>query len=1059
MKKLLIYVIICFFSLNSFSQRYNFTHFSLNEGLSQSQVFSITQAPNGDMWFGTHGGAISIYNGINVKYLNTNNGLPNYKIWDLFTASDGKIWIGTATNICYYDGYKVNIFSQQVDNVRRITEDKDKNIWFSTDTAIYKIEDSNFVKIDAEISGSTSIFCDSKNNLWFYSKSGISKITNGKILTPFDYQTISGEIIYEDDQQNIWFGTSQGLFLYNQIEFIHYTVDDGLASNRIKDIVKDNDGVFWIATEDNGLSLFDGSDFSHVSVQNGIGIEYVSALYKDFHGNIWIGTDGDGAYMFKNYRFVQQKFDDIAGNGFIMCVKLDEQDNFWIGTDGAGVITNVDGNYKTITEQDGLVSNFVFDIEQDSQGRIWFATYEGYSIYDGKKFLNYSATLGNFPVDFMMSLLADNEGNVWLGSNGSGLYKFLPHGGYINYSAANNFDATTVWDIFQATDNKIYFATDNGLIVFSETDTIHYTLDDGLNELGLGTVTQDDKTGLIWIGSDKGISSFDGKNFINYTRADGLSSDICYFVYIDANDYIISGNERGIDKIKFSDQGEIISIKHYGIEEGFFGIECNLNAIVEDDDGILHIGTVDWLTSYNPYIEEDTLHKTITQITNIKLFYEDIDWFEYSDSLMPWSKIPCNLVLPHRKNNLTFEFVGIDFQNPQKVKYQFMLEGFDEVWMPLTSAQYATYSNIPPGEYTFKVKAITANKVWNAQPVEFSFEIKKPFWQTAVFYVFIAIFIIGVLRIYIVSRTKRLKRAKIELQNKVNRRTAEILHQKEEIEAQKDKIEEQKEIAENQRDEISNQQKKITDSIVYAKRIQKALFPQYEIFKENFSDYFVFLKPRDIVSGDFFWIKKIENHIIFAVADCTGHGVPGAFMSLLGISFLNEIVVRSEITQTKQVLNVLRTRIKNVLHQSDEDSVSLDGMDIALCCIDTKDMTLEYSGANIPIYHISNNNNNKINVLKADRQPIGIYVKEIEFTLNTIKVSKGDKIYIFSDGIIDQLGGKNRQKYMRRNFNNLLLDINSKSMTEQNLIVEKIFNDWRGDINQLDDVLVLGLEI
>lgn len=1018
----------------------------------------MTQAKNGDMWFGTHGGGITIFNGIDSYYITTKDGLPNYKIWDLFTASDGVIWIGTTNNIAYYDGFEIKVIPQEVDDVRNITEDAEGNIWFSTDTALYKIDNFKIIEVDANIYISPSVFCDSKNNIWFFSADGISKISNGKISIEYKEEFLSGNAIYEDDQQNIWFATNNGLYQFNQIEFLHYDVNSGLASNSINDVLQDNDGMIWLATEDNGINLFNGFKFNHLSTENGLGIEYIHCLYKDFHGNVWIGSDGDGAYMLKDYRFIQYKFDDIADNGFIMTIKRDKDGNFWIGTDGSGVITNKNGTFETFDTKNGLVSDYVFDIEQDNNGNIWFATYEGYSVYNGTTFKNYSATLGNFECDFMMSLLADSKDNVWLGTNGYGVYKFYPDGSYDNYNNSNSFDATTVWDILEASDGKIYFATSNGLVVFSETDTINYTEKDGLNELGLGTVMEEKETGLIWIGSDRGISRFDGENFINYTRDDGLSSDICYLVYKDSTGHFISGNERGIDKIKFSDDGEILSIKHFGSNDGFFGIECNLNAITEDEDGILYIGTVDWVTAYNPFITGNSKYEALTKITNIKLFYENIDWKQYADSLMPWNKLPYELVLPYNKNNLTFEFVGVDFQNPEDIKYQFMLEGFDNEWMPLTSANYATYTNIPPGEYKFKIKALASNGTLNTNPAEFSFVIKKPFWQTYLFYIVTAIFLIVTIRILIGLRTKRLKLAKIELQNKVKERTAEIMQQKEEIEAHRDEISIRKEIAESHRDEILKQQKKITASIVYAKRIQKALFPQDDIFKENFTDYFIYFKPRDIVSGDFYWIKQIDEHVLFAVADCTGHGVPGAFMSLLGISYLNEIVVRSEITQTKQVLEVLRTRIKNVLHQSDQDSDSQDGMDIAVCCYNKKDMTLLFSGANIPAYIVKNHSDN-FEILRPDRQPIGVYIKEDSFTQTKIDIQKGDKIYMFSDGIIDQLGGENHQKFMRKNFNEVIINASKNPMIEQKNTIEYSFEKWKGDIGQLDDVLVVGIEI
>ncbi len=1055
MKKVIIYIILSVFITGIYAQKYNLSQFSLDKGLSQSQVFASTQAPDGSMWIGTLGGAITIYNGMETNYITTEEALPDYSIWKLFTANDGKIWIGTASGIAYYDGYKIINFDNKVENVRDITEDAYNNIWFSSDTAIFIIKNDKIELVETFAYSTPAVFCDSKNNIWYFSSEGVDKITDNKINTVIKKEYLQGTIIFEDNSNNMWFGTDAGLYFYDNKNIKCYTEEDGLASNRIVDIIQDNKSNIWVATEENGLSIFDGQNFLNISTSEGLGIGYTPDLYRDKHNNIWIGTDGDGAYMFKNFRFKQLDFDTIAANNFIMSILIEENGVKWFGTDGAGIVVEKNGNYESLSTDNGLVSNFIYDIIKDKKGNYWFASYEGLSKYDGAKFTNYTnATNNSFTTDYTMSLLDDDMSNIWVGTNGGGLYKITDNK-VINYDYSNSFEANTVWDIYQSKKGDIYFGTDNGLIVFSGKDTIHYTEKDGLNELGIGTIIEDNQ-GVIWLGTDKGISRFDGKNFINYTKKDGLSSDICYFIHFDKNNYIISGTEKGIDKIKFDKKGQLISLKHYGKNDGFFGIECNLNAVSEDKNGILYIGTIDGVTIYNPILEQDTIFEAITNITKIKLFYEDIDWLQYTDSILSWSHLPYNLILPYNKNNLTFEFIGIDYKNPEKVSYKFMLQGFDDNWMPITDARYATYSNIPPGKYTFKVKALTSEGIWNEESSKFYFEIRKPFWKTILFYIIVGISLILSIVSIIYFRTRRLQKAKIELQNKVMERTAEIMQQKEEIEAQRDEIEAQRDVVTAHRNEIEEKRRKTTDSIIYAKRIQKALFPQNKLFEENFSEYFIFFKPRDIVSGDFYWIKKVNNHILFAVADCTGHGVPGAFMSLLGISFLNEIVMRSEITQTSEVLEELRRRIKNTLKQGDSSN-SKDGIDMALCCIDKDTNILQYSGANNPLYVISADK--KLSVYKADRQPVGIYVKERNFKQTDIQLQKNDLIYLFSDGITDQFGGERDMKFMTKRLKKLLLDNSHKNMSEQNKVIETTFENWKKENNQLDDVLLIGAKI
>ncbi|NJK85684.1 MAG: SpoIIE family protein phosphatase [Bacteroidales bacterium] len=215
--------------------------------------------------------------------------------------------------------------------------------------------------------------------------------------------------------------------------------------------------------------------------------------------------------------------------------------------------------------------------------------------------------------------------------------------------------------------------------------------------------------------------------------------------------------------------------------------------------------------------------------------------------------------------------------------------------------------------------------------------------------------------------------------------------------------------------------------------------------------------PKQIVSGDFYYLTKRKNKIIVAVADCTGHGVPGAFMSMLGIAHINEIVNTAEFDCADQILNELKERIMNSLHQRDEESKSKDGMDIALCIIDLENLEMQFSGAYNPVYIMTNNN---LEVLRGDRMPIGFHYKEdCYFTCHHYSLKKGDTIYLFSDGYCDQFGGENHNKFMTKRFNHLLLDINQYPLPKQKEWLENTMREWMDDKDQVDDITVLGIKI
>lgn len=314
--------------------------------------------------------------------------------------------------------------------------------------------------------------------------------------------------------------------------------------------------------------------------------------------------------------------------------------------------------------------------------------------------------------------------------------------------------------------------------------------------------------------------------------------------------------------------------------------------------------------------------------------------------------------------------------------------------------------------------------------------------KLVLYFVIIALLLVGILAYYIFRAYKIKKEANIVLEEK-NRL----------ISAQKDEIEKQRDIAAAQRDQIAYQKKHITDSIMYAKRIQAALIPSLELFSDKL-EHFVLYKPLAIVSGDFYWVSSKGNKQIIIAADCTGHGVPGAFMSMLGVTLLNEIVNEKNTLMPDEILNRLRDEvIKSLKQVYDEESVK-DGMDAAVCTIDFSTNTLYYAGANNPLYIVRGN---ELMHFRADKMPVAIHYKMQPFTLNKIDLVKGDALYIFSDGYADQFGGPAQKKFMTAKLKETLIGIASKHMLEQGEILNTIFEEWKGDNPQVDDVTLIGV--
>ncbi len=294
--------------------------------------------------------------------------------------------------------------------------------------------------------------------------------------------------------------------------------------------------------------------------------------------------------------------------------------------------------------------------------------------------------------------------------------------------------------------------------------------------------------------------------------------------------------------------------------------------------------------------------------------------------------------------------------------------------------------------------------------------------------------------------------------NEINNINEELKTYQEELISQKEHLIENQKIIEKNLNKISKQNQKITDSIQYALRIQNALLPDENGFSKAFADYFILNMPKDIVSGDFYWLKIYENKIYIAVADSTGHGVPGAFMSLIGISFLNEIIKNKESHTAAGILNQLRNHLKSALNRKDDHTKTGDGIDIALCVIDVSKKEIQYAGAYNPLIII--NDRNELSIVKADKMPIGKHHKEkTSFTNNRFNYSAGDRFYLFTDGYLDQFGGVQGRKFLMNNFKNLLLKICNLPMQEQkNKLIQK-FNNWKEDYEQVDDILIIGFKL
>jgi serine phosphatase RsbU (regulator of sigma subunit) len=407
-------------------------------------------------------------------------------------------------------------------------------------------------------------------------------------------------------------------------------------------------------------------------------------------------------------------------------------------------------------------------------------------------------------------------------------------------------------------------------------------------------------------------------------------------------------------------------------------------------------------------------------------------------------------VIPYRQNDLVFHYAAVYYEDAEKNLYSYRLLGSDTTWSAWVSDFKKEYTNLSEGKYNFEVKSKNQYKI-TGKTASYSFRILPPWYRTWWAYGGYLVLLILIMWVVVKINIQRLVKQKEELEVVVSERTAEVVKQKKQI-------------------EMAHEQ--ITASINYAQYIQSSAFPKEEQIEACLGEHFILLKPAEVVSGDFYWVSETENKTIVAAADCTGHGVPGAFMSMLGITLLNEIVNKESNTDPGTILDRLRMEVLASLKQKGDKWEQKDGMDIAICTIDRQNMKLQFAGAinplciirkssleNIGIIHNEVSSDVRLIEIKGDPMPIGITDEMNSFTCQEIDIQKGDSFYLFTDGFPDQFGGTNHKKFSHKQFRDLLVKTKTKTMSGQKLMLEKILNEWMGNTRQTDDILVIGFRI
>jgi len=1025
------------------AQDYYFSHHSVMQGLAQSKVYDITQDTRGYVWLGTESG-VSRFDGNRFLNFSPNDGLATGSCRTLYLDKNQVLWVGHTSGAISY--FKDNTFIRHplsddlTGDVTDIFQDAQGNLWITTyGDGVYLLQNQYLFKGDSckvmHIKGkelSDRIFSGlvtQQGEVYLITDAGIKKQDAAgrfvnylpKGLTTY-WQITS---MLEDSHGDQWFGTHNG-GLYRLIKesgkFIVYDARDGLGHNFISTLIEDQHGDVWAGTWGGGVTRFHNGFITTYNKSNGLDDERIHALWEDWEGNILVGTNEHGLGIFKGDAWLTFGEKDGLKDKQVWAVQEDNKGQFWFATnDGLFVFDPYLPRDKRKTahynQQTNAIGNQIRFITMDAFQNLWFGTLDnGLMQYNTKdeRFI-YDPIINQYfqTNNLINALTCDRKGNLWIGTL-EGLLKYdLETNEIVQFSQLQGLQGNEVTCLQMKSSNSLFVGTaDKGVDLWVENELSPIPCAEAISP----TCFALSEKGVLWVGTRaKGLFVYKDDSLHQvHNHSGGLLSDYISQLQFGPDGLLYVGTNRGVNRI--DEEGKITTFTE---KSGFTGIEAKPNGNFLDSKNNLWFGTVGGAMQYRPNRDFVATLEPFTHITEVMVnsvpqnFYAD-DEFNF------------------RENQFVFRFHSVCLRNPEAVSYEIMLEGADRSWREVEDQRSATYSSLAPGEYIFKVRAKNGNGQWNEQPQAYAFVINPPFWRQAWFIAAIIGLGLSIIFAYIKIRERNLVRDKHILEQKVEERTAEVVQKSE---------------------ELASKNKDITDSIKYAQRIQYAILPP----ALNGEDLFVFFQPKDIVSGDFYWYEQANGRELFAAVDCTGHGVPGAFLSILGANLLTKIVKEYGILEPADILNRLNEEIGKALHQRQQsgDHVVNDGMDLALIAYNKAEQSLAFAGAYNPMYLIRNKT---LTEVKANRFSIGRDSSNInrQFTQHQVKINKGDCIYLFSDGYADQFGGPDNRKLRKKAFKELLIEISDFPMNERRERLSVFIKEWMGPFEQIDDMVVLG---
>ena len=1047
MLKKLFFIFLCVVNLSLLrAQDYNFKHYGQKQGLANANIKCIFQDSYGFLWFATQGGGISKFDGKSFTNYDKQDGLVGNDVICITEDEHNSIWIGTVDGVSKYDRKKFTNYT--VDNglkenkVFHIFCDGPK-IWISTfggGIAILENEKFTYLNTSNGLSSDKvfSVFKDKGGKYWIGTSKGGINLYNGKSFTIIkeskNFNSASAFCFYESTDGKIWIGTpGKGIF-YIENNVFHQVDIPLINTDYISKIVEDKQHNIWCATEHGVIKIYKDLSFKVFNKDNGLAGIDISSVICDYEGEIWVSCFGNGVYKLTNEALsVYTKQHGLNDNRVIAFCKKD--DGFLFSTT-SGLNNYHNGIIEPVSLPKELTEDIVTALFLDNKTLYAGTQSKGLFILNETSKNKFTISkiinkIDTIDLKTIITSIQKNENIIWVSLYGTGIIK-IKNGEFSLYSKENKqLPTNDVMCIYSILDDLWIGTIGEGVLRLNTTTNImnRFGKKEGFTSTNVFSINE--LNSHIIIGSiDEGLFIFNKNKFTNISKKNGLLSNSINVIQKSKDNNLWIGTDLGINKITLNSDFSLKNIKAYTDEDGLKSSAIEQNASIEQN-GYLYFGTGEGLVSYNA--KEDIVSdvKPKVLISELLLKYSKIDSSKVKFDSLSKLNLPINPVFNYKQNDITFKFKAL---STQTTNYQFLLEGYDKDWSPVQTNNEAVFTNLSPGKYIFKLKAINKYNI-ESEVLEYAFEITPPFYMRWWFFVLSIATIIVSIFSFIKYRTHKLIKEKQVLEAKVAERTSEL---------------------KSANLNLNMAIEEIKDSINYAERIQSSILPNISVIKEHLPNGFILFKPRDVVSGDFYWFNQVDGKSFFACVDCTGHGVPGAFMSMIGNSLLNEIILTKKITSPSAILSSLNRSIFKVLKQN--TSESRDGMDMALCMIDPKTNTLTYAGANRELLLIRNA---ELIEYKPTKNAIGGFTdSDTVFKETVIEIQSNDLYYMTTDGYADQFGGEKGKKLMTKNFKDFLLHIHTLPMPMQQDELDKKIVNWMGKEHaQVDDILVIGIKL